>query len=180
MVAEQVRHKETNRLRERDKWCSAPPRVVLLLVCLHWQAVDTDLAYQPQRPFISLWWMGLAQTSATLSRWSHSFDLTLLYSYVQLRALCCDTWTRLDRFEECICERERGRNSTSNVLFIIRWIFIMLYHLYTKLVKLILYAVAQSDCLRCRGKKRHQVYAEGHQHTNHDALSHILSTGGEL
>lgn len=69
---------ETQRQTERDKWWSGPPGVLLLVVCLHWQAVDTDLPYQPQRPFISLWWMEHTQTSATLLTWRHTLDLTPL------------------------------------------------------------------------------------------------------
>lgn len=93
------RQRDKQRESERDKWRSAPPRVLLLLVCLHWQAVDTDLPYQPRRLLISSWWMGHAHTRLPVCwRPSRSRDLAPLYSYIQSRAMWSDTWTRLDRF----------------------------------------------------------------------------------
>lgn len=39
--------------------------ILPLLVCLHWQGVDTVWVYQSQRLLVSSWWMGRTQTSAT-------------------------------------------------------------------------------------------------------------------
>lgn len=47
-LQERGRHGERQIKRERDKWGFAPLKVLLLLVCLHCQAVDTDLLYRPQ------------------------------------------------------------------------------------------------------------------------------------
>lgn len=65
--------KQTNR---ECRECSTPPPVSsppppALLICLHWQSVDTVLLYQPQRLLVSSWWMVRAQTSATRHAESH-------------------------------------------------------------------------------------------------------------
>lgn len=70
-----------------------------LLVCLHWRPVDTGPAYQAGTVFISLWWMGHSQMSATPSCCSHRLDLISLLHDVQFTTSAEGTWTRPDRFE---------------------------------------------------------------------------------
>lgn len=105
-ISKSVKHTEGER-EWYSKWCSMPAWVLLLLVCLHWQGVDTAPPFQHQRLFTSLWWMWHTQKSATLFT---------LESYVETRALCNGTWSRLDGFEWFMCEGKRWKQVLSDVL----------------------------------------------------------------